>query len=166
MDTLIRGMLVWFLMGTVVQAATRLPGPLVEPDWLLAHVMDKDLVVLDIQESEMFMRHHVRNSVNWPFSQWRSGAEAMPPNSLLPLDEMAERLGGIGVAETSPLVIVALGASPADLSASARVFWTSKVLGHEQLATLNGGLLSYVNEQRGPERELSVRTWRRRPGSF
>jgi len=150
MNTLIRGIFIFFFMNASVQAAARLPGPLVEPDWLLAHATDKDLVVLDVQEPEMFMRHHVPNSVNWPFSQWRTDADAKPPSSLLPLEDIAERLGRIGIAETTPLVVVAMGASPADLSASARVFWTMKVLGHEEVAILNGGLLSYVNEQRGP----------------
>ena len=150
MNTLMRGILVFFLLNAAVHAAVRLPGPLVEPDWLLAHAEEPDLVVLDIQEPEMFMRHHVPGAVNWPFSQWRTGADAKPPSSLLPLDKIAQRLGSVGITETTPLVIVAMGTSPADLSASARVFWTLKVLGHEKVSILNGGLLSYVNEQRGP----------------
>ena len=150
MKQLKRAIFIWLFMSAAVHAAVRLPGPLVEPDWLLAHLADEDLVVLDVQEPEAFIRHHVPNSVNWPFSQWRTGADARPPSSLLPLEDIAERLGRNGITETKPLVIVATGVTPADLSASARVFWTLKVLGHEEVAILNGGLLSYVNEHRGP----------------
>ena len=142
--------LILLLMSTGSHAETRLPGPLVEADWLIAHLKDENLVVLDVQEPETFTRHHVPNAVNWPFSQWRSGAEAQPPSSLLPINDVVERLGKAGIAETTLLVIVAMGTSSADMSASARVFWTLKLLGHQQVAILNGGLLSYANEHRGP----------------
>lgn len=130
-------------------SALTLPGPLVQGDWLKANKDSPTLVLLDIQEPPAFMRHHVPGSINWPFSQWRTGDNANPPKSLPPLDDLAERLGSSGIAADSPVVIIATGTGSGDLSASARVFWTLKVLGHEQVAILNGGLASYVNEHRG-----------------
>jgi thiosulfate/3-mercaptopyruvate sulfurtransferase len=133
----------------VIAGTTALPGPLVQGDWLKANKDSPALVLLDIQEPQAFMRHHVPGSVNWPFSQWRTGDNAVPPKSLPPLEDLAKRLGEAGIAADSPIVIIATGTSSSDLSASARVFWTLKVLGHEQAAVLDGGLAGYVNEHRG-----------------
>lgn len=132
------------LVGAVV-----LPGPLVQGDWVKANLDSPELVLLDIQEPPTFMRHHIPGSVNWPFSQWRTGDEANPPKSLLPLEGLAARLGKSGISAVSPIVIVATGTGSGDLSASARVYWTLKVLGHEQVAILDGGLAAYVNQHRG-----------------
>jgi thiosulfate/3-mercaptopyruvate sulfurtransferase len=129
--------------------APALPGPLVQGDWLKANKDSPALVVLDIQEPPAFTRHHVPGSINWPFSQWRTGDKDDPPKSLLPLAALTERLGELGISAETPLVIVATGTSSGDLSASARVFWTLKVLGHDQVAILDGGLASYVNDHRG-----------------
>jgi thiosulfate/3-mercaptopyruvate sulfurtransferase len=122
---------------------------LVQGDWLLANQDEHELVLLDVQEPQAFRRHHVPGSVNWPFSQWRTGDRADPPKSLLPFETLAERLGSLGIANDSPVVIVATGTGSGDLSASARVFWTLKVLGHADVAILDGGLASYVNEYGG-----------------
>ena len=126
-----------------------LPGPLVQPDWLMAQAVDSDRVILDIQEPQLFARHHVPGAVNWPFSQWRTGTKGKPPKSLPPLAQLTTRLGDLGISAATPVVIVATGTGPGDLSASARVFWTLKVLGHEPVAVLNGGLIGYVNDHHG-----------------
>jgi thiosulfate/3-mercaptopyruvate sulfurtransferase len=127
-----------------------LPGPLVDGGWLLANADRPDLRVVDIQEPQLFRRHHVPGAINWPFDLWRSGADADPPKSLPPLDQLAAQLGQLGIAAETSVVIVDTGSSSGDLSASARVFWTLKVLGHEQVAVLDGGLSHYVNVHRGP----------------
>lgn len=137
------------LATQAVATPVALPGPLVQGDWLKANQDSPALVLLDIQEPQAFMRHHVPGSINWPFSQWRTGDNANPPKSLPPLEDLAARLGESGVSADSPVVIVATGTSSGDLSASARVFWTLKVLGHAQVAVLDGGLASYVNEHGG-----------------
>lgn len=150
MSRFTRGVLIILMTGAAGLARSALPGPLIEADWLLANMADRGIVVLDVQEPDLFMRHHVPDAVNWPYSQWRSGDRTKPPKSLLPLDDMTERLGKLGISETTPLVIVAMGTSPGDLSAAARVYWSLKVLGHEQVSVLDGGLLSYVNAFGGP----------------
>lgn len=140
---------VLFLLFAPALKAMTLPGPLVEADWLKQQVADSAVLVLDIQEQALFQRHHIPGAVNWPYSKWRSGADGLPPKSMFPVDVLAQRLGAAGISEKTPVVIVATGVSPGDLSASARVFWNLKVLGHQQVAILNGGLLAYVNEHGG-----------------
>ncbi len=137
------------LIAPGIVGAVALPGPLVQGDWVKANQGKSELVLLDIQEPEVFLRHHIPGSVNWPYSQWRTNDKANPPSSLLPFDQLAGRLGQLGISADSPVVIVATGTSSGDLSASARVFWTLSVLGHQQVAVLDGGLASYANEHRG-----------------
>ena len=100
MGKLIHVFWVLLLSSATVGANNRLPGPLVEAGWLLEQGADKAIVVLDVQEPAMFTRHHVPNAVNWPFSQWRSGDDGRPPKSLLPLNDIAERLGDRSQLET------------------------------------------------------------------
>jgi thiosulfate/3-mercaptopyruvate sulfurtransferase len=130
-----------------LQAAT-LTGPLVKADWLMAQT-DTDLIVIDIQAPKQFAGHHIAGAVNIPFSQWRTGSKGRPPSSLVPLEQLAGQLGKQGISASTPVIIVATGNGPGDLSASARVYWSLQVLGHEQAAILDGGLISYVNDYRG-----------------
>lgn len=126
-----------------------LPGPLVEGSWLKGNKALPELLLLDIQETQLYVRHHIPGSISWPFSEWRTGESAVPPKSLVPVDALAARLGELGVSPESRIVIVTTGTSSSDLSAAARVYWTLKVLGHAEVAILDGGLLSYVNEAGG-----------------
>jgi len=146
----VRGVLFLTLMfSQAVLAEVKIPSALVSGDWLIKQSSQKGLAVLDVQEAALFARHHVPGAINWPFSQWRSDADGKPPKSLLPLEKMTKRLGQLGIDAATPVVIVATGTGAGDLAASARVFWTLKVLGHENIAILDGGLVSYVNRYAG-----------------
>jgi thiosulfate/3-mercaptopyruvate sulfurtransferase len=143
----LQALLVLLLSIPSLQAAT-LPGPLVKGDWLKAQA-GSDVVIVDIQPPKQFNSHHIAGAVNIPSSQWRTGSRGKPPSSLVPLERLAGLLGKQGITPSTPLVIVATGNGPGDLSAAARVFWSLQVLGHEQAAILDGGLVSYVNDYRG-----------------
>jgi len=137
------------LLMLASMAYASLPGSLVEGDWLKGNKALPELVLLDIQETPMYMRHHIPGSISWPFSGWRTGDNAVPPKSLVPVDTLSTRLGELGISPESRIVIITTGTSSGDLSAAARVYWTLKVLGHAEVAILDGGLLSYVNESAG-----------------
>ena len=128
-------------------AFAKLPGPVVDGEWLLKN--KNNVVIIDIQEPPLYSQHHIEGAINLPFSKWRTGDESNPPKSLPPITTLSDWLGGSGIKRTTPLVITSTGAGPGDMSASARVYWTLKVLGHEEAAILNGGLVSYVNEYGG-----------------
>lgn len=131
---------------TIGQASWQLPNPVVDGGWLKTNIQNDTLQVLDIQEAQLFERHHLPNAVNWPFSEWRTGKNGAPPKSMPKAEELAKRLGGLGIDNETPLLIVSTGRGPGDLSAMARVYWTLTVLGHENMAILDGGLASYVNQ--------------------
>lgn len=142
------GVALLFVSGAVT-AGTTLPGPLVGGDWLLSQKDSKDLVLLDIQDRKGFLQHHIPGAVNWPFSYWRTSPKSRPPVSIPSQQQLTERLGRLGISRDTPLVIVTTGAGAGDMASAARAYWTLAVLGHEQMAILNGGLVSYVNEYKG-----------------
>lgn len=138
----------WCLWG-LARAAVSLPGPVIDGEWLKAHVDAPGLVVLDVQENAQYRQHHVPGAVNIPFTRWRSGAEEKPPLSLPPLKRLVSLLGSEGIDRKTSLIIMNTGTGPGDVAAVARVYWSLAVLGHERMAVLDGGLVDYVNRHHG-----------------
>ena len=130
--------------------------PLVDAQWLKNSQGQTDLVVLDIQSEKDYQRFHIPGAVNAPYERWRTQprnqgrkakqADASALSSMLPpVEQLEAMLSELGVDNDDHLVIVATGRSAGDLAAAARVFWTLKVLGHEQASLLDGGLVGYAN---------------------
>lgn len=77
-----------------------------------------------------------------PYAAWRSD---MPnPGALRDLDHFARNLVELGIDTDTPTVVIHGGASPTDLGAAARVYWTLRSLGVEDLALVNGGYAAWV----------------------
>lgn len=69
---------------------------------------------------------------------------------MLPAAEWLERfLSTLGISNNNTVVIVAASSQPIDIAAACRVFWTLKVMGHKNVAILNGGLSNYANNYPG-----------------
>lgn len=137
-------------LGMPIQANPSVSPELVDANWLAENLARPGLVLLDIQEQETFVRHHLPGSVNIPYSRWRSNEHSAVPGNLLNLEAYQTMLGNAGISSDDHVVIVATGLQPGDLSASARVFWTLRLLGHQQLSLLNGGLADYAGKRLGP----------------
>jgi thiosulfate/3-mercaptopyruvate sulfurtransferase len=109
---------------------------------------DDGLVVLDIQSSKDYQRFHVPGAVNAPYDQWRTRARkdgtGPLPSMLPPVDRLEAMIGGLGIGNDDQVIIVATGRGAGDLAAAARVFWTFKVLGHDAVSVLEGGLAAYA----------------------
>ena len=117
---------------------------LVNSTWLKANMNTNNLFLLDIQQPEHYRRFHIPGSVNAPYIQWRSDKNSSAPGMLPPKKWLERFLGKLGISNDSAVVIIATGNQPADMAAAGRVFWTLKVIGHEKVAVLNGGLLGYA----------------------
>lgn len=118
---------------------------LVDSIWLKANMGINNLILLDIQQPEHYRRFHIPGAINAPYVQWRSDKKSNAPGMLPPIKQMEHFLGQLGIGNNSVIVIIATGTQPADMAAASRVFWTLKVIGHEKVAVLNGGLLGYAN---------------------
>jgi thiosulfate/3-mercaptopyruvate sulfurtransferase len=119
-------------------------SPLVDAGWLAAN---RDaVVVLDIQDAKDYQRFHVPGAVNAPYDQWRTKGSKTALGSMLPdADRLADMIGGLGIGNGDHVIIVATGRGAGDLAAAARVFWTFKVLGHDAVSVLDGGLVAFAD---------------------
>jgi len=118
------------------------PGPLVDADWLEAHLDQPDLVVLDIRSAGdgTFAAGHVPGAVNSGYAEagWRverDGVVGMTPG----IADLEQLVSGLGVDNSDHVVIVHNGTGASDFGSAARVFWTFNYLGHDAVSILDGG---------------------------
>lgn len=147
------------LLCFVSPTAWAMPA-LVDSDWLLQHLDDPQLVLLDIQSPDYYRQVHLPGAVSAPFGQWRVETVKGLSGMLPPIPQLESRLGGLGIAPDDRIVIVNTGFGAGDMAAAARVFWTLKVLGHRELAILDGGLAAFADSEDRAARLTAVPTGR------
>jgi thiosulfate/3-mercaptopyruvate sulfurtransferase len=110
--------------------------PLVQPDWLKAHLQDPTVVVLDIRPHDQAAGTHIPGAVAADYEKagWRAKTPDGGAGVLPPIPRIAALIGGFGVGDATHAVIVG-----DDFGATARVYWTFKVLGHGDVSILDGG---------------------------
>ena len=124
---------------------------LVDPDWLSDRVTDSDIAVLDVRspidggDSVAFADGHIPGAVDAGYTRhpWRVAQDGVV-GKLPPVDELETLIGTLGVANDDTVVVVPAGTGPTDFGSAARIYWTFKVLGHEDVAILNGGYQGWV----------------------
>ena len=118
---------------------------LVDAEWLKSRLGSDGLVIVDIQAPKEYERFHVPGAANAPYEQWRTeGSETQLGSMMPPIEQLESLVGALGVSNDSQVVIVPTGRGAGDLAAAARVFWTFKVLGHDAVSVLDGGLVAYA----------------------
>lgn len=127
--------------------AIELPSALVDAEWLSNHLENDDLVVLDVRsgidnggDRSTFEQSHIPGSLYSSYTNdgWREKrgdvAGLLPPE-----DKLKRLIGGLGIGNDDTVVIVPAGTGATDFGSAARIYWTFKVLGHDDVAVLNGG---------------------------
>ena len=127
-------------------AAIDNPGPLVDADWLEAHLGTPGLVVVDIRNGidggsyEAYTEAHVPGAIyaNYQEAGWRTerdGVVGMTPD----IAALEALVGGLGITDDDHVVIVHGGVNASDFGSAARVYWTFNYLGHDAVSILDGG---------------------------
>jgi len=111
--------------------------PLLTPQELQARLADPQVRVIDIRDPKSYAANHVPGAVNAPYGQWRGAADN--PGELPTLPKLTTLVQSLGLTPATHAVVVSSGADATDFGASARVYWTLKVLGLKELSILNGG---------------------------
>jgi thiosulfate/3-mercaptopyruvate sulfurtransferase len=93
--------------------------------------------VVDIRDAASYAEGHIAGAVNAPYGAWRG--PATNPGELPPLAKLTELVQQLGLTPATHVIVVSSGADSTDFGASARVYWTLKVLGLRELSILNGG---------------------------
>jgi thiosulfate/3-mercaptopyruvate sulfurtransferase len=151
--------LVLLIYPTLLTAAVE---PLVTPKWLHENRNNPGLVLLDLQDNQNYLKFHIPNSINTRYTQWRLEKKGELKN--MPAVPVLEKLiGSLGIDNASHVVLISLGASAGDMAAAARVYWTFKVLGHDRVSILDGGLIGYAGKRIYP---LEKGNNQRKPAKF
>ncbi|MBK8321884.1 MAG: sulfurtransferase [Betaproteobacteria bacterium] len=145
------GLLLLFAMARAALAA----DPLVDPAWVVARIGKPGIVFVDLQPSKAYMDAHIPGAVNTSYAKdgWRAERKAdkvpdMLPEDLGPLQAMIGTR--LGIDNATHVVIVPQGETPADVSQATRLYWTFKVIGHDQVSLLNGGMAAYMEDDKNP----------------
>lgn len=125
--------------------------PLVDAEWLAARLGDDALAVLDIRspiggaDRQSYLRGHIPGSVYSDFmaDRWHDQKSAAP-TTLPPVTQLEALLGDLGVGNQHTVVVVHGGTGSSDFSSAARVYWTLRLLGHDRVTILDGGIRAWM----------------------
>lgn len=96
-----------------------------------------EALILDIRSPDDFERGHIPGAVNTPYGAYRGPGGN--PGRVPDLADLQDTLRDAGARHDRPVLVVHQGSSASDFGAAARVYWTLKSTGFDQLAILNGG---------------------------
>lgn len=133
--------LLLLLSGLSISAMGFAAQPLLTPQELQAKLSNPQLRVIDVRDAKSYAADHIPGAVNAPYGQWRG--PAANPGELPPLPKLTQLVQSLGLSPSVHAVVVSSGADATDFGASARVYWTLKVLGLKELSVLNGGVKAW-----------------------
>ena len=134
--------LVLALSATAFSVPAFAAQPLLSPAELQAKLSDTNVRVIDIRDPKSYAANHIPGAVSAPYGAWRG--QASNPGELPALPKLTTLVQSLGLTPSTHAVIVSSGADATDFGASARVYWTLKVLGLKELSVLNGGLKGWT----------------------
>ncbi|MEZ5767133.1 MAG: sulfurtransferase [Paracoccaceae bacterium] len=125
--------------------------PLVDVAWLKDNLGADNMVVVDARGSTDFLRGHIPGAVNTDYGKdgWRVKVGNVP--GVFPEDPTAlgQMIGNLGIGDDTHVVVVAPGNDSSDMGTATRIYWTFKVLGHDEVSVLNGGMAAWLKEVDG-----------------
>ena len=136
----------------MIQAVPDDPKTLVSTDWLAAHLRDPDLRILD---ASWYMPDSGRSG----FGEYQAGhipgarffdideisdLRSELPHMVPPVEKFMSRMRAMGVGDGHQVVVY----DGAGLFSAARVWWLFRLMGHDNIAVLDGGLPKWLAEDR------------------
>nr|WP_321463942.1 rhodanese-like domain-containing protein [uncultured Cohaesibacter sp.] len=131
-----------FAFLLLISGQTLAGDPLVTPQWLQSHLTNEDLVILDLQPSDGYARVHIPGAVNTDFNKWR---QPKPRKGMsLPDDQyLGELIGSLGISRDTHVILAPIAINASEIAVATRIYWTFKMLGHQDISILDGGLIGY-----------------------
>lgn len=134
--------------------ASQAAEPLVDVDWVKSNIGKPDVVFLDVRgriagkTKADYLRAHIPGAVYTDYMKdgWRAKDASGTPGMLAPVDKLEGLIGGLGIDNDSHVVIVPNGGKAVDVGTGTRIYWTFKVLGHDNVSLLDGGMSAYTKE--------------------
>ncbi len=150
-------------------------APLVGVDWLLANGASDGRAIIDLRDRRAYLGAHIPGAVHTDYALdgWRvrhGGVDGLMPVAGKALARLTGVIGKLGIDASTHVVLVAPGWGPGDFGIATRLYWTFKVLGHDEVSILDGGMMAYVAktkaDRRTPVNPLERGNIRRTPKKF
>jgi len=146
-----------FALGLAMMAVAGMAEaaePLVSVDWVKANLGKPGVVFLDVggrlggKSKATYLRGHIPGAVytNYLKDGWRAKDKMGTPAMLAPVDKLEKLIGGLGIGNDDHVVLIPVGGKALDMGTAARIYWTFKVLGHDNVSILNGGMKAYTKD--------------------
>jgi thiosulfate/3-mercaptopyruvate sulfurtransferase len=126
--------------------------PLVDAEWVVANLNTPKVKILDVRGTisgnsrTTFEKQHIPGAVWTDYLQdgWRikdaNGTVGMLPG----VKQLEMVIGNLGIENDDQVVIVPAGERAVDVGTATRIYWTFKVLGHDNVSILDGGMAAYT----------------------
>ena len=128
--------------------------PLVDVDWVKANLGKSGVVFLDVggklggKSKANYLRGHIPGAVytNYLKDGWRFKDKNKTVGQLSPTPKLEKLIGSLGIGNDDHVILIPVGGKALDVGTAARIYWTFKVLGHDKVSILNGGMKAYTKD--------------------
>lgn len=115
----------------------------VSPDWLKAHLNDQNLIILDASQPSNFSESFsIPGARVFDLKNDFSDTCSEYPNTFPKVEQFEQECGKLGINKNSKIVVY----DNRGIYFSPRVWWMFKVMGHQNIAVLDGGLPAWENQ--------------------
>jgi thiosulfate/3-mercaptopyruvate sulfurtransferase len=134
------------------------PDALVSTDWLARHLDTPDIRIVDasyylpMQNRKAYpeyLERHIPGAVFFDIDDIADDTIDLP-HMLPPPEKFASRVRRLGIGDGNRIIVYDQGG----MASAARVWWTFRVFGHDDIAVLDGGLKKWLAEGRPVESGL------------
>ncbi len=141
-----------FAASLAASASAMAAEPLVNSSWLKDNLGKPGLVVVDLRSGggavrEDYVKEHIPGSVfsDYAADGWRTKVGNVV-GMLPPAENVEKVIGALGIDNKSHVVIVPMGRQALDMGAATRLYWTFKVMGHDEVSILDGGWMGWTKD--------------------
>ena len=141
---------VWWAMASATTQAARgdeYPAGeiLVDAQWLMEHIDEPNLIVVDVREDKYFDGKLIAGAVRLPYGEFRQDDTALGiGDNFVGTTEAQKLLGQAGISRPDELVLYDSVARDGGATAS-YVYWVLDLLGHEKIRILERGIDAWVD---------------------
>lgn len=130
------------LLGTAAAAQDAAFGPLVSAASLQPALDRVEVIDIRADGEDGYDGGHLAGAVSAPYGLFRGPDDN--PGQIPTEKELTEVLGGLGLVPSDRVVIAYQGEDATDFGAAARVYWTLKSSGFDDISILNGGINAWT----------------------
>lgn len=136
----------------LASSAASAAGPLVDTEWVKTNLGKPGIVFLDVRgplagkSKKDYLDAHIPGAVYTEYLKdgWRTKDSAGTAAQLSPVPKLEKLIGDLGIDNDTHVVIIPNGGKALDMGTATRIYWTFKVLGHDKVSILDGGMQAYA----------------------